>query len=424
MSLLRSGYYGLSWVGAPLVSAYLKRRAAKGHEDRVRLSERIGFASALRPEKLLLWIHAVSVGEAVAALTIVQAILKNYPDIHALITTTTVSSAKVITNKLPRNVTHQYCPVDTPQAVRRFLDHWQPDLAIWIESELWPNLIHGTQERGIPTLLLNGRMSPQSFSYWVKVRGMVSSFLSRLQLCAVQSEEQACFFQALGADPVVVMGNVKLMMTPLSIEQKKYQHLEKLIGSRPFWLAASTHPGEEEIALRVHKRLQKDYPDLLTILVPRHTERALSLQQLASKEGLASALRTEASSLDGVDVYIGNTLGEMGIFYALSSVALIGATFVPKGGHNPVEAAQLGAFVLHGPYIESNKQLYNILDSLGLSVEVQEESQLTSLVEIWLRKQKKNYEEPQLLKRYREEGIQNLMGLLTPHLKALREDIK
>lgn len=422
MSFLRSGYSCLSWLGAPLVSGYLKWRAYKGLEDKNRLGERVGKASIPRPEKALLWVHAVSVGEAGAALTIIQAILKKYPAIHVLLTTTTVSSAEIIKKRLPKNTIHQFCPVDTPQAVGRFLKHWQPDLAIWIESELWPNLLHQTQGKGIPTILLNGRMSLKSFSNWQKLRGMISPLLSRLDLCAVQSKEQARFFKTLGARSIFIMGNVKLMMTPLEVDSKKYHALTKEIGDRPLWLAASTHPGEDEIILAAHKILRKEHPNLLTILVPRHIERASFLQRLAAKEGISTALRTDTPSFEGVEIYIGNTLGEMGLFYALAPVVVMGATLVAKGGHNPIEAAQLGAFVLHGPHVFKNPQLYDSLASLGLSQAIQEEHQLSHLVLPWLRKQKETYEEPSILKEYREDGLKNLLKFLSPHLKALRKE--
>jgi len=422
VSLLRSGYYGLSWLSAPLVSGYLQWRASKGHEERNRLKERKGVTLTPRPNKPLLWIHAVSVGEAVSAITIIQAVLKKCPEIHVLLTTTTVSSAHVIQKRLPKNVIHQYCPVDTPQAVTRFLNHWQPDLAIWIESELWPNLMHQTQERGIPTILLNGRMSLKSFSTWKKLKGVISPLLSRLSLCAVQSEEQAFFFRTLGATEIAVMENAKGMMTPLEVDPKKYTALKKEIGDRPLWLIASTHPGEEDIIFKTHKILRKAYPTLLTILVPRHIDRAASLHQLALKEGIPSALRTHRSSLKDVELYIGDTMGEMGLFYALSPVVVMGATFVPRGGHNPIEAAQLGSFVIHGPHTFNNPQLYDILSSLNLSKCVSTEEQLSPLVLPWLKIKKESYDEPQQLRTYREKGLENLIKLLMPHLKALREE--
>lgn len=422
MSFLRSSYYGLTYIGAPLISAYLSWRAHQGYEDKERLQERKGISSKSRPDKPLLWVNAVSVGESVAALTIIQAILKRYPEVHVLLTTTTVSSAKIIEKRLPKNTIHQFCPVDTPQAVGRFLEHWQPDLAIWIESELWPNLMHETQQKGTPTILLNGRMSLKSFSYWQKVKGMISPLLSRLTLCAVQSEQQASFFKALGAKTISIMGNVKLMMSPLEVDSKKYHTLKNEIGNRPVWLAASTHPGEEEIIFKAHKQLQKKHPNLLTILVPRHIERASLLQQLALKEGMKPVLQTEASSLTKVDLYIGNTLGEMGLFYALSPVVFMGATFALKGGHNPIEAAQLGAKILHGPHTFNNPQLYEILKSLGLSEGLQNEEEIPSLVSPRLTTEKKSYEEPKSLKSYREEGLLNLLELLTPYLKTLKRE--
>lgn len=424
MSLLRSGYYGFSWLSAPLILGYLLWRTHKGHEDKNRLHERLGKASQPRPNSPLLWINAVSVGESIAALTIIQTILKKYPDVHFLLTTTTLSSAKVIENRLPKNTIHQYCPVDTPQAVNQFLEHWQPDLAIWIESELWPNLIHQTQEKGIRTILLNGRMSKKSFSNWQKLKGMISPLLSRLDLCAVQSDEQAVFFKVLGAKSLHTMGNVKLMMTPLTVDSKGYDALKKKIGNRPIWLAASTHPGEEEAILKAHQTLKKEHPDLLTIIVPRHIERAPYLQAMGLKEGLSTTLRTEKeASLDKVDIYIGDTLGEMGIYYALAPVAFVGATFVEKGGHNPIEAAQLGAFVIHGPHIFNNPQLYDSLASLNLSQCVYEKNQLPLKILPWLNQLKETYEEPSELKTYREKGLQNLIKLLDPHLKTLKKEL-
>lgn len=422
MSLLRSGYYGLSWVCAPFVSGYLHWRASKNHEDRTRLKERKGITTKLRPNKSLLWIHAVSVGEAVAALTVIQAVLKKCPEVHVLLTTTTVSSARVIQKRLPKNVIHQYCPVDTPQAVTRFLNHWQPDLAIWIESEIWPNLMHQTQERGIPTVLLNGRMSLKSFSKWQKLKGMISPLLNRLSLCAVQSEEQASFFRTLGATEIAIMGNAKGMMTPLEVDPTKYNAFKQELGDRPLWLIASTHPGEEEIVFKTHKILRKTYPTLLTILIPRHVERAASLYQLALKEGIPSTLHSTPVSLKDVELYIGDTLGEMSLFYALSPLVVMGATFVPRGGHNPIEAAQLGSFILHGSHIFNNPQLYDILSSLGLSKNVHRAEELSTFVLPWLKIRKESYKEPQKLKLYREEGLQNLMKLLIPYLKTLREE--
>lgn len=420
MSLLRSGYTALTWGGAPLVSAYLQWRSFKGKEDKARLRERRGFTDIPRPDKPLLWIHAVSVGESVVALTLAQAILKQSPNVHILLTSSTTSSARIVEKRLPKNTIHQFCPVDTPQAVGRFLEHWKPDLAIWIESEFWPNLMHGTQERGIPTILLNGRISLKSVANWMKVRGLISSLLSRLDLCAVQSEEQASFFQALGAQNIYTMGNAKVMMTPLKVDPEKYQALKERVEGRPVWLAASSHPGEEEVILKAHKILKKDYPTLLTMIVPRHIERAPHIQDLVLKEKLVPALQTEATSLAGVDIYIGNTLGELAAFYALSPVALMGATLVPKGGHNPIEAAQLGTFILHGPHTFNNAHLYGILSSLDLSKEVHDENQLSRALRPWLGEQKEQYEEPLSLKACREEKLSSLLDLLSPHLKALR----
>lgn len=422
MSLLRTGYQALSWASSPFVCAYLKWRAFKGYEDIMRLSERRGISNSTKPPKLLLWLHAVSVGEALSGLTIIQAILKRYPDVHALLTTTTVSSSTLVGKKLPRSTTHQYCPVDTPQAVRRFLETWQPDLAIWVESELWPNLMHFTQERGIPTLLLNGRMSSRSFSSWKKLRGIISPLLARLELCAVQTQEQAHHFEELGAKNVSVMGNVKVMLSPQEINQENYIQFKKSVEGRPIWLAASTHPGEESIVLKAHKALLKNFPNLLTVIVPRHIQRAQEIQKLVAEEGLTSVLRSHSQSPEKSDVYIGDTLGELGIFYALSPVVFMGATLIPKGGHNPIEAAQMNAFVLHGPHTFNNPQLYEALERLNLCQAIQDDAQLAECLLPFLKEKKSNFEEPKALQTFRQEGLQNLMDLLEPHLKHLRRE--
>lgn len=418
MSLLRSGYYGLTWLAAPVISGLLEWRAAKGKEDKTRLHERKGIATCPRPPKPLIWLNAVSVGEALTALVMSQAILRQYPDFCILLTTTTCTSAQIIGSRLPRNVIHQYNPVDTPHAINRFLNHWKPDLAIWVESDLWPNLVHQTQERGIPTLLLNGRMSLKSFRNWQKGRSLISPLLGRLSLCAVQSEEEGTRFRALGATALSVMGNAKLMMAPLDVNAEKYSSLKSAIGERPIWLAASIHPEEDEIVLQAHEQLKKDYPTLLTILVPRHVERAESLRQAFLGRGILTALRTETSSLENVEVYIGNTLGELGLFYALTPVAMMGATYVPKGGHNPLEAAQLGAFVVHGSHTFNNPQLYELLASLGLSHET---TDISLAVAPWLKARKKGYEEPPSFKACREKNLSSLLRLLTPHLNPLRK---
>lgn len=420
MSLLRSGYYTISWISVPFILLYLYWRSSKGHELKDRLNERKGITDQVRPNGTLIWINAVSVGEAIAALTLIESLQKKYTDINFLLTTTTVSSSEVVSTKLPNHTKHQFCPIDTPQAVNRFLNHWQPDLAIWIESELWPNLIYETQERGIPTILLNGRMSQKSFSNWKKIKSLIAPLLSKLKVCAVQSEDQANNFKSLGAANISIMGNIKIMMTPLNLDLQKYESLKKMIGDRPVWLAASTHPGEDEIIFETHLNLKKKLPNILTLLVPRHVERSETIKALVQKYNLSGALRTNCSSMKHIDVYIGNTLGEMGLYYAVVPVAFMGATFVPKGGHNPIEAAQLGSYVIHGPHIFNNPQLYKILSSLEMSQGVNNKDELSRVVLSRLAKKKKNYDEPLVLKTYRENGLHDLIKLLDPHIKSVR----
>jgi 3-deoxy-D-manno-octulosonic-acid transferase len=334
----------------PLFRLYLAGRRTRGKEDSARFGERLGRAGAARPPGPLVWMHAASVGEAVSLLSLIDRLSRERPTLNLLVTTGTVTSARLLESRLPSSqARHQFVPVDRPLYVRRFLDHWRPDLAIWVESELWPNLVAATQERGIPTVLLNGRMSQGSYQRWQRWRGLIAPLLGRFALCLAQDAAQAARLNDLGARDAGTVGNLKSAAAPLPADAHELARLGGEIDERPRWLAANTHPGEEDAAAAAHRKLAPRHPGLLTIIAPRHPVRAAEIAAALQAKGLTVARRSQGDTITpDIAIYLADTLGEMGLFYRLADIAFVGGSLTPVGGHNPLEAALLGCAILHG----------------------------------------------------------------------------
>jgi len=334
----------------PLAVAYLKYRRNRGKEHPIRFRERQGIPSEPRPCGPLIWIHAASVGEATAILGLIQRLLQSRQELEIIVTTGTVTSADLLGKRLPPRARHQFVPVDMPHWVARFLNHWRPDLALWVESELWPNLVLQTQAHGVPMVLLNGRLSGRSYRRWRHCPGLIRPMLGAFHLCLAQDEQQAQRFRSLGARQVVAVGDLKSASAALDADRSELLQLRGWIGSRPLWLAASTHAGEEDIGSQVHRRLAVEHPGLLTILVPRHPARGDAVGAILGAAGLRVARRSRGEPPTcETEVYLADTMGELGLLYRLAGIAFIGGSLVPKGGHNPFEAARLDCAVLHGP---------------------------------------------------------------------------
>ena len=348
--ILLAIYRAMTAALTPLVLLYLRRREGRGKEDSARVGERLGFAGLRRPPGPLLWIHAASVGEAASVLALMQRIREERPSIGILATTGTVAAARLLETRLPDGVQHQFVPVDLPRPVERFLDHWHPELAIWVESELWPNLVLETHRRGIPMLLLNGRLSDNSVARWRLFPGLIGSMLNSFALCLAQDELQAERFRRLGAPSVASAGDLKAAAEPLAADAIALDDLRDQIGSRPVWLAASTHAGEEEIAAAAHDLVTRSHPGLLTIIAPRHPVRGETIARALAVKGLRVARRSTSDPITSeTDVYLADTLGELGLFFRLAGIVFIGGSLTGKGGHNPFEAARLDCAILHGP---------------------------------------------------------------------------
>lgn len=374
-------YAGLTTSARPLIELVLSRRRARGREDPVRINERKGIASLARPEGPLIWIHAASIGEALSVKRLITRLLERYPVLNILVTTGTVTSAEILSAQLPDRALHQFVPVDRIAWVRRFLDHWRPDAAFWVESEIWPNMVFETQTRGIPMVLVNARMSAKSFSRWRRAPGPIARLLSGFSLVMAQDEVEAAQLRALGAETVTVPGNLKYAAGPLPAEADALAELSRAIGERPVWLASSTHEGEEEIAAYAHQRLAGDWPGLLTIIVPRHPARADIIAAKLGEMGLTVARRsTGALPEAGTDIYIADTLRELGLFYRLAPVALVGGSLIPKGGHNTLEPARLDCAIVHGPHMENFRAIAEEMSAKGGSYEVADAEELVKAV--------------------------------------------
>jgi 3-deoxy-D-manno-octulosonic-acid transferase len=343
-------------VLSPMVPALLHRRWRRGKEDRDRAAERLGVSSVARPDGALIWVHGASNGECLAALPLIEAFVSKR--FRVLVTSGTVTSAELMRARLPAGAFHQFVPVDSPSATAKFLKHWHPDVGLFVDSDLWPNLVLGAQSAAIPLALVNARMSQRSFESWRWARKTVATILGSFDVCLAQDNEIAERFRQLGARDVRVVGSLKEDAPPLPCDPSILAQLKTEIGARPVLLAAQTHPGEDETVLPAHDALRTRYPNLLTIIVPRHPSRGAEIEKLCATR--KSRRRSTGGHIDAdTAVYIADTLGELGLFYRLASFAFVGGTLVPRGGHNPLEPARLHCAVLAGPHTFNSASAYH-----------------------------------------------------------------
>jgi 3-deoxy-D-manno-octulosonic-acid transferase len=341
---------------APLL---LRRRASRGKENSSRIGERLGRTEKLRPAGELIWIHGASVGECLAMLPLIDELLKT-PDRGVMVTSGTVTSAKLMAERLPANAFHQFAPIDTPSAVARFLDHWRPDVGLFVDSEIWPNILVAAHARKIPLGLINGRMSARSFSGWRYAPKTAAAVLSLYDICLAQDEDTAERLRALGARNVQIGGNLKADALPLPADANDLVKLREAIGARPVFVASSTHAGEDETLLPASDALRREFPDLLTIIVPRHPERGNDIAMLCGTRSNARRSEGREPSND-IAIYIADTIGELGLFYRLAPFAFVGGSLIAHGGQNPLEPARLGCAVLAGPHTANFASAYEAI---------------------------------------------------------------
>jgi len=359
--LLRA-YQLLSRLATPLAPTLLARRLKRGKEDPARLDERYGASRIARPRGPLVWVHGASVGELLAVGPLVERIRSK--DFAVLCTSGTVSSAQVAVQRFPKTVIHQFVPIDAPRFVERFFDHWKPDLALFVESDLWPNLIITAKERNVPLILVNGRVSERSFNRWRIVPSTIGSLLRRFDLCLAQSAGHAARYRDLGAPRITTTGNLKLDVPEPPADAAALAALRAAVGDRPIIAAASTHAGEQTALIEAHRRLRNTFPRLLTIIVPRHPDRGPGIVEIANAAGLSTTLRSRDAQPDrDDDIYVVDTMGELGLVYRVAPIVFVGGSLASHGGQNPIEPIKLGAAILHGPHVWNFGEIYAALDA-------------------------------------------------------------
>ncbi len=383
LPLTLRGYRRLAAAATPLTSILLAKRLKRGKEHPVRIGERRGETAVARPSGPLVWTHGASVGEMLSLMPLVEHLRAK--GFAVLMTSGTVTSAKLAERRLPPGVIHQFIPIDTPKFIIRFLEHWRPNLALFSESDLWPNLIIESTGRGIPLILVNARLSEQSFYRWRYAPTTIATLLRRFDLCLAQSGLDAERYAHLGAPRVNVTGNLKLDVPAPPVDEQKLTAMQAAIAGRPLIAAASTHPGEETLVIDAHLRLRRSFPGLVTILAPRHPERGRGILDIARLGGLSAALRSSGQLPNrATDVYVADTMGELGLLYRLAPIVFIGGSLVRHGGQNPIEAAKLGAAILHGPHVWNFTEIYAALDKARGAERVTDVGKLTVRLGAWL----------------------------------------
>jgi 3-deoxy-D-manno-octulosonic-acid transferase len=362
--LALGAYRAATSLARPIAPLLLGIRERSGKEEGARRPERLGRPSAGRPAGRLAWFHAASVGETNAILPLMSALAQERPTLSFLLTTGTVTSAALATQRMGLRTIHQYAPLDTPQYARSFLEHWQPDLAVFAESEIWPNLIMESAARNIPLALINARMTKTSFRRWRRVPGIAHPVFSRFALVLAQNESLASRFTALGAPRAISAGNLKVDAPAPPVDPAALERLRAAFRGRPLFIAASTHDGEDEVVADAHRVLEKSLPELCTIIAPRHPERGGAIADMLKGRGFSVARRSLGALPDrGSEAYVADTIGELGTLYKLAPVAFIGGSLVKRGGQNPIEAVRQGAAVLTGPHWQNFGDAYRALIS-------------------------------------------------------------
>lgn len=403
----------------------LNWRENKGKEDIARINERKGICTKPRPDGKLLWVHAASVGEAQSTLILIEKILKQTKDLNIIVTSGTVTSAKLMEDRLPQGAFHQYAPLDHPKWIKKFIEHWKPNAVFLIESELWPNMLAEIKQQKIPAALINARLSNKSFNGWSLFKNSTKEILSSFNIILSQTDNDTIRFKKLGARNTITTGNIKYSASPLPVNNNDLNEISNAIGNRPVWVYASTHLGEESLACRIHQRLKNKIPDILTIIVPRHPERRDEIKNICEGfSNLKNTMRGEIKSLPraDTDIYIADSLGELGLFYSVSQVAMIGRSFSVDGGggHNPLEAAQLKCAVITGPNIQFQQDIFNNMINAKVAKQVKTKEELSNILTSLF----ENQEQLKQLQNNAFEYAQSKMNIIDNVIEELAPIIK
>ena len=379
MPLLIRTYLLFTFIFSVLSYLIIYLRLWSGKEDKDRFKEKLGEYERARPNSKLIWFHGASVGETLSIIGLIKEITKINDKLEFLITSGTKTSSQVLSMRMPKNAVHQFVPMDTPRAVKLFLKHWRPDFAIWVESEIWPRLLIETSKTKIPMWLVNGSMSLRSYKKWRYVPLSMQYLYNKFEKIYLRDERSAGFLNQLGlsSENFTVYGSLKADQEKLEFRKSDLKEVKKSLKDKRVWLAASTHAGEEETVLKAHKHLLEVDKDIFLVLVPRHPERGKELMKLARSLNLNSSLRSKSRKINSTDqVHIGDTLGELGLWYELTHVSFIGGSITKNGGHNPYEAILADTFIIHGPETFNFEEIYRQLDERNFGKKIINSKQL------------------------------------------------
>lgn len=375
-------YNTLIRVLYPLViKRYINKRIENGKEDPKRFSERLGKTDKVRPEGKLIWMHGASVGESLSMLPLIHRLLEIYPNLNIMVTSGTITSAELMNKRLPERAFHQYMPIDNPAFVKRFLKHWQPDLALWFESEFWPAMLYNIKKRNIPLILVNGRISNKTFKRWQQFDYIIKEILGCFTFCLGQSEEDAYRLRVLGAKDSICLGNIKYAGINPPVDDAKLSEIKKQIGGRPVWIVSSTHNDEESRIGKTLNSLKSQFPGLLTLIAPRHPQRGPEIQTALNSLGLKTALRSANEKIKpDTDVYVADTMGEVGMWYSLGNIIFIGGSLIPHGGQNFIEPSRFRDAVIVGPHMHNFTDAMNRAKKADAIIQVQDAVELSETV--------------------------------------------
>lgn len=386
--------YRLGFLMAlPFLVVLFYVRRLKGKENKKRFCERLGYPKKARPAGKLIWMHGASVGECLSMLPLINKLLEMDKDLHIMVTSGTVTSADLMAKRLPERAFHQFIPIDSWWGSRHFVRHFHADAVLWFESDFWPNLLAAIHAEKIPLVLLNGRISDKSFARWQKHHWFIKSLLQNFVLTLGQSPENARRLKVLGSPAIDCVGNIKYAAPPSPYNADELKKLLADIGDRPCWCGASTHDNEEERMAFVHETVKGHFDKLLTICVPRHPHRADAIEKMFTKRGLKVSRRSRGEAITPqTDVYLADTIGEMGLLYRLAPIVFVGGSLIPFGGQNMLEPMSLSRAVIIGPYAFNFKEIVQSAKEMQALLEVKDESELAATVQVLLQSLSKRNE--------------------------------
>ena len=409
-------YRFITNVFYPFSGIYLWIRIKKDKEIKDRIKERYGLPGKKRIGGNLIWLHASSIGESLSILPLVDEIKKRKNISQILITTGTKTSSDLINDRISGNVIHQFLPLDVPLYVSNFLDYWRPSLAVFVESEIWPNLIIEAKKKGINQIIVNGRMTSQTYTKWMNYPNTAKKIFSCFKVCCTQNSDSLLFFEKLGIKNCQFTGNLKFTSSPKKIDLKIKNELKKKFSGRRLLVAASTHPGEEDEIYKITEEIRKKNPDFLTIIIPRHPNRNNFFTNLNINNIITRSSKEKIKK--NTSVYLVDTFGELHIFYSIADFIFIGGSFVDHGGQNPIEAAFYGKIINHGKNIQNFTDVYSVLNQMNITNQVNNSNQLRHyIVSNYSKKPKTSKTEN--LKKLQSEGksaMKNVTSIIDQHM--------